>query len=91
MEAPLIAFIVMAVINIPLFILIGKVIFGSWEDFWDAVKFWLTPDALSLFTGEYWDDIWAEFKLGFFVVTCGACVYGQLWLIVKWFGDAAAA
>lgn len=91
MEAALIAFIVAAVVDVPLFILIGKLFFGSWSDFLEAITFWFTPDIISSLTGEYWDDIWAEAKLGFFVITCGVCVYGELWLIVKMFGDTGMA
>lgn len=89
LDGATIGFILMPVIDIPLFIFIGRLFFGSWGDFWDAVVFWFTPDLFSALTGEYWDDIWAEAKLGFFVVICGICIYGQLWIIVKLFGDAA--
>ncbi len=51
-------------------------IFGSKEEFTECVKFWLTPDIVSLFRGEYWEDSWAEFKL-FIWLGCGAAVgYG---------------
>lgn len=40
-----------------------KIIFSGKEDFFDCVKFWFTPDIISLFRGEYWGDHWAEFKL----------------------------
>lgn len=91
MDRASIALIVAAVIDIPLFILIGKIFFGCWSDFWDAIVFWITPDMLSMLTGEYWDDLWAELKLGLFVVTCGACLWGELLLIAKLFGQTAAA
>ena len=91
MDGASIAFIAMAVVDIPLFIFIGKLFFGCWGDFWDAIVFWFTPDILSAFCGEYWDDIWAECKLGFFIVTCGVSIYGELWVIVKMFGDTATA
>jgi hypothetical protein len=91
MDGASIAFITMAVVDIPLFILIGKLIFGCWGDFWDAIVFWFTPDLWSAFNGEYWDDVWAECKLGLFTVSCGAIVWCQLWLIVKLFGDTGTA
>ncbi len=76
--------IVCGIIDIPLFILIGKLMFGSWEDFWEAIKFWLTPDIWSAFSGEYWEDRWAEMKLGFFILLCGGCVVGEIVLINEW-------
>ena len=85
MDGKIIGLIVLGVVNIPLYMFIGKLIFGDWADFWEAVKFWLTPDLFSLFRGEYWDDWWAEIKLGFFIVACGGCVFGEYMLIHKLF------
>ena len=47
MDGASIAFIAAAVVDIPLFILIGKLFFGCWGDFWDAIVFWFTPDTYS--------------------------------------------
>ena len=41
-----------------------RVFFPNTDDFIAAVKFWLTPDLFSLFRGEYFEDWWAEMKLG---------------------------
>lgn len=43
--------------------LLFKPLFGTAEGFWECVKFWLRPDILSAFRGEFWDDWWAEMKL----------------------------
>ena len=91
MDGASIAFITMAVVNIPLFIFIGKLFFGCWGDFWDAIVFWFTPDTYSMLTGNLTEDWLAEGKLGLFIVSCGAIVFGELWLIVKLFGDTATA
>jgi len=58
-----------------------KPFFGSLADFWECVRFWLTPDAVSLFRGQWGEDWWAEMKLGVWLV-CGGAVgvatYGGL-------------
>jgi hypothetical protein len=87
MDRNVIILIVLSVVNIPLYLVIGKVLFGGWVEFLDAVKFWFTPDVFSLFRGEYADDFWAELKIGLFVVLCGACVFGEFRLIQKLFMD----
>lgn len=78
--------VILAIINIPLYFLIAKLLFESWEGFFDAIKFWLTPDSWSFLTGEFWDDAVAEFKLAVWVVGSAACVYGEIWLINKLMG-----
>jgi hypothetical protein len=40
-----------------------KLFFGSKEDFFECLRFWLIPDIVSLFRGEFMDDRWGEFKL----------------------------
>ena len=89
MDGASIAFIAAAVVDIPLFILIGKLFFGCWGDFWDAIVFWFTPDAYSWLFDNLTEDWLAEAKLGFFIVTCGAIVWCELWLISKMFGHLA--
>lgn len=71
------ALIVLALLNIPLYVFWGKLMFGGWGEFFEAVKFWLTPDAFSFFRGEWGEDRMAEFKLGFFIFWCGLTVVAQ--------------
>ncbi|HZW11115.1 MAG TPA: hypothetical protein VFF69_14530 [Phycisphaerales bacterium] len=55
--------------NLPLFIGLGKVVFGGWGEFLDCLAFWVRPDLLSALRGEWTDDLWAECKLLVFMVT----------------------
>ena len=76
---------VLGVLNVPVYILIGRVLFEDWSGFWESVKFWLTPDIISWFRGEYWEDVWSEMKLWYFVVLCVAAVVVEHLLINKYF------
>lgn len=62
--------VVVGILNFPVFVLVGYGFYGSWDNYWSAVKFWIIPDVISLFRGEYVDDIWAELGLFFFVAIC---------------------
>lgn len=62
---------------------IGWVMFDSWDDFWEAVKFWLTPDIVSIFRGEWVEDRWAELKLFYFLALCAMAVFGVHVLLGK--------
>ena len=75
----------LGVVNIPIYLLIGKVLFEDWQGFFDALRFLLTPEIFSMFNGEYWDDVWAELKLGVFVAGCAGCVFTEFVLIQKLF------
>lgn len=55
-------------ISLPLAILVlwrtFTPLFGDANGFWECMEFCLTPDLISLFRGEYWEDWAGEFKLG---------------------------
>lgn len=44
-----------------------RVFFSGMSDFLDAVRFWFTPNILSLFRGESTQDWWAEMKLALWI------------------------
>ena len=67
---------VLAVVNIPIYLGLGSVFFGDWAGFFDCLRFWFTPDWISLFNGEYFDDHWAEMKLFLFAAICVFVLYG---------------
>ena len=72
-----IAIIALTLLNIPLYLWLGRAIFGGWQGFFDAVVFWFKPDFWSLLRGEWTEDMWAELKLGFFLALCGGLVAGE--------------
>jgi len=77
--------IALVILNIPLYIGLGWVMFHDWSGFWDAVKYWLTPDIISLFKGQWGEDMWQEMKLGLFILLCILCVAGEFQLIHRLF------
>ena len=53
-----------------------RVLFGSKEELVECLKFWFTPDVVSMFRGQFWDDHWAEFKLFIWLGSASAIAYG---------------
>lgn len=75
--------IVLGVVNVPVYWGLGWVMFNSWDEFGEAIRFWITPDLFSAFRGEFVNDWWAELKLGVWASGCMGCVYGEAFLIDK--------
>ena len=73
------------VVNIPSYLLLGKVFFGGWEGFLECVRYGITPDIVSLFRGEYWEDKAASWKLFLYFAGCAALVFCEYKLISKIF------
>ncbi len=70
--------VVLALLNIPVYLGLGRwVFFDDWDDFFRCVRYWLTPDVISLFRGEYMDDFWGSTKLVIFVILCAGIVIGE--------------
>jgi len=80
----------LVVANIPVYLIVGKLFFKNGEEFGEAIAFWFTPDIFSAFSGEYWDDVWAEIKLSLLLVCCGAIVYGEHYGLVYFFPSLGA-
>ena len=72
-----VGWIILVAANIPLYWLVGWLLFKDWENFWDCVKFWLTPDIISLFRGEWIEDQWAQVKLSLWLVLCAGAVLAE--------------
>ena len=78
--------IILAVANIPVFLIIGKVYFGSLAGFLDCLRYWGTSDMVSRMEGEYWDHVRSSWDLFFFVGGCAALLAGEYYLVGKFFG-----
>jgi phosphate/sulfate permease len=60
----MIAIVVGGVVGVGTAAALFTTIFGGWDGFVECVRFWFTPDVLSLFRGEYEEDWWSELKIG---------------------------
>ncbi|MCK5861920.1 MAG: hypothetical protein KAH38_05510 [Candidatus Hydrogenedentes bacterium] len=69
------AWVVLGITNIPVYFFWAWLIFKDWDDFKTSLLFWFTPDVISLFRGQFFEDRWAEMKLGFWLACCGGCVF----------------
>jgi hypothetical protein len=72
-----VGWIILMVANLPLYWLVGWVLFKDWDNFWDCIKFWLTPDIISLFRGEWIEDQWAQMKLFVWLTLCAGAVLAE--------------
>jgi len=48
-----------------------KLFFRDLSAFGDALRFWFTPDVISMFRGEWGEDFFAELKLGLWLFLGG--------------------
>ena len=78
------AWVILLIANIPVCWLFGWVVFREWDEFWECLCFWFTPNILSAFRGELFDDMWGEMRLGFWVVLCGVAIFGEYHLLMKY-------
>jgi hypothetical protein len=81
----------LVILNWPLYRLWGEVFFPGQGDFSESLYYWLVPDIVSLFRGEWHQDQWAQLRLVGFVLICAASVaaeYGSIVKLIEVFGWA---
>jgi hypothetical protein len=80
-------FYILLAANIPLYWFMGWLFFSTWGGLWECIKYWFKPDIASLIEGELSENFWAQMKIIWWIIACGACIYGELQLIEKFFGS----
>ena len=73
----------MFIADIPLFLWIGKRMFGSWAGFWDQFKWNFVPDVWSLLTGRFLKDILGETKAEIYLFICVAIFIFEVIIVVN--------
>jgi hypothetical protein len=74
--------LLMLVVNSPVYVLWGWVLFRSWASFWEAVVFLFKPELWSMIEGRYWDDIYAEAKLAIWFFLPIGLIRLEVWLLL---------
>lgn len=85
--------VVLAVLNVPVYWMLGRLFFPSGADVYDTVRLLLTPRILDLLRGEAFDDQWAHFQVGAWLLLCIVSVASEHYFIrhhfpgvVEWLG-----
>lgn len=64
----IIEYLILFFCGLPIMLLLGMIMFGSWRGLFEALRFLVVPDIVSLFRGEYFEDQLATVKLVAFVL-----------------------
>lgn len=78
--------LVLIVANYPIYKFFFNMMFDSGDEFWECIRYYFTPDIISLFRREYIKDWTSELKLGCFFTLCGLCVFIEFSVIKSIFG-----
>lgn len=78
MNKSLIIVIILLIIDLPLFIVIGKIMYHGWDDFCDDFKWNLIPDIFSLFTGRFLKDKRGELNSQLYFFVCFIILFLEL-------------
>ena len=73
---------IVLIVDIPIFILIGKNHFRSLSVFWPSAKWLFIPDLFSLFRGWFFRDYTGENKIGLYYIKC-LVVYGITFVVFQ--------
>jgi len=71
---------IIIICSIPIYIGIGWVIFDDWDGFFEAIKFWLIPDIVSMVRGGWGHGAWEEMTFVYWLALCIGTTYGTHWV-----------
>ncbi len=60
-----------------------KFFFNGLEDFADCVKYWMTPDIIAIFRGEWDRQYWAETRIFFWLLLGVLSGYGAYQFLIS--------
>ena len=75
--------IVIAVLNIPLYFLLGKSFFGGWQGLFESIVAIITPDVRSALSGNYQEHRVGRFTFFMFLIVCVAAVASEYHVVAK--------
>ncbi|MHC4661465.1 MAG: hypothetical protein ACYS8W_07220 [Planctomycetota bacterium] len=75
---------ILIIANTPIYIVIGWLFFRDWHGFFEAIRFVFTPEIISAFRGEYWEDLWQSVKLVIMVAWSIGTVAAEYYVIAKY-------
>lgn len=70
-----IEYLILFFCGLPIMLLLGMIMFGSWKSLFDALRFLVVPDIVSLLRGEYFEDQLATIKLIAFLFFCAGGLF----------------
>jgi len=84
---------VLIILNIPIYLAIGWLVFDTkdkaastfFETIVAVVKAICIPRIVRVLMGDDDDDAWGLLPIGIFLFLCAGLVYGEYYLITKWF------
>ncbi len=85
-DLPIWAWIVLVVLNVPVFLLAGRWVFGGWDGFKESVRFAIQPDWFSFWRGELVEDWQEGIRMLIFLLVCAAAVLAEAFLLSLAFG-----
>ena len=75
--------VILLVVNVPLYLLLGKAFFGGWEGFLQSLVALVQPDIVSALSGSYEEKRIGRFTLLLFLVVCGATTAAEYHIVAK--------
>jgi hypothetical protein len=75
--------VILIVLNIPLYLFLGRAFFGDLEGFVEAVLALFTPDVVSAFRGRSDEHTWGRFALIWYVAICVLTVAAEYHIVAK--------
>ncbi|NOU94210.1 hypothetical protein GC093_13425 [Paenibacillus sp. LMG 31456] len=86
MDWEILIVIILLIINYPVYKLLYRLFFYDADEFDESVRYSFTPNFISFFRGEYWEDKMSTFKLQMYIFSCIIIIFLEFILFNKIIG-----
>ncbi|HJT32744.1 MAG TPA: hypothetical protein VJ783_11945 [Pirellulales bacterium] len=76
--------VVIVLLNTPLYFLLARSFFGSWEGFFESFVAIITPDIVSAASGNYYEHRIGRFTLFMFLLVCASITAAEYHVVARY-------
>ena len=74
---------ILVIVNIPVYLGLGRLIFKDWDGLMETLRLWSNTDWLMTIQKEWREDRWETSKLPVFLLLCVLLVVGEYMMFAK--------
>lgn len=73
----------LAMMNVPVYLLLGRRLFGTWGRFVESIQLWLNMEMLSGPGGEASEQMTADMRLGILLASSAGIVLAEFFVLAQ--------
>lgn len=73
----------LAMVNVPVYLLLGRRLFGTWQRFTESLRQWLDPELTSASGASATEEVTTDVRLGVLLAGSAAAVLAEFFILAE--------